>query len=146
MFHNYVSPDENNELFKFRFPDAPPFAQITYKFGLEAPSDFLSLYVDAHPNNLPSFKNHTDMQYTGGTLGVNKDRDMYMKTFLKPGTSPFSVRVYVEAWEELDTPAPDVRENRIRTREMGLAGTKLCIGQFRKRQRRMVFVSASRAM
>jgi hypothetical protein len=108
-FHNYVSPDENNKLFKFHFPDAPPFAQITYKFVLEAPSNFLSLYVGAHPNNLPDFKSHTDMQYKGGTLGVNKNRDMYIKTFLKLGTSPFSVRVYVEAWEELDMPKPDER-------------------------------------
>ena len=118
-FHHYMPPEDNNRVFKFRFRDAPPFAQISYKFVLEAPSNFLSIRVDAHPNGLPEFKSVNDSQYKSGTFGVNKNRDMYVKMFLEPGTSPFSVRIYVEAWEELALPEPPVRESNFEPARWG---------------------------
>jgi hypothetical protein len=46
-FHAYVSHQVNNEVFKFRFRDAPPFSFIEYKFEIDAPANF------ARPHGTP---------------------------------------------------------------------------------------------
>lgn len=96
--HAYVSEETNNKLFPFRFTDAPPFSVIYYKFEIDAPSDFLSLIVIANPSQWSDFSGPADLFYTKGGIRVNRKREMFLKTFVRPNATPFSIRVYVTAW------------------------------------------------
>lgn len=97
--HVYMSAKENNRLFHFRFPDAPPFSTITYWIEAERPMNFYSLWIEPHPH-IRDFKTHSDHTYGGGSFQLNKNRDLYFKSFTHPGNDPFSIRVYIRAWEE----------------------------------------------
>ncbi|WP_156433972.1 hypothetical protein [Bradyrhizobium retamae] len=108
-FSHYFKPSENNEVFRFRFKDAPPFSAITYKIVADGRSDFFSIVVAAHEKGLIEFTTHSDFQYTGGTVAVNKDRDMCAKAFLRPDADPFSIRIYVHSWEEHADPATEIK-------------------------------------
>lgn len=97
-FHAYVSPATNNKLFAFKFLDAPPFSLVEYKFDIDAPSNFISIAVMAHPAQCPEFTSEMSMQYTKGGVRVNRQRNMFLRTFVKPDATPFSVRVYITGW------------------------------------------------
>jgi hypothetical protein len=111
-FRVFVSPSDNNKVFKFTFPDAPPFAFIEYKYQLDGRSDFISFQMAGHPSNLLDMKSEKDKQYTGGGIGVNKKREMFMKTFMRSDATPFSVRVYIHSWD--DTLASGAPPNVVR--------------------------------
>jgi MFS family permease len=110
-FRAYVSPAENNKPFKFRFSDAPPFAFIKYKIVLEGRSDLIPLIVGAHPYATPNMSSVKDLQYTGGELTLNRNRDCYLKTFVRNDADPMAVRIYVHSWKEISqadgAPPPD---------------------------------------
>lgn len=97
-FHAYLSSRVNNQVFKFRFPDAPPFSFVEYKFEIDAPAQFISLMLMAHPSQCRDFTDATEHHYSGGGIRVNRARDMFLKVFVRAGASPFSLRVYVTSW------------------------------------------------
>jgi len=99
-FRTYVSPAENNKIFKFTFPDAPPFAFTKYKIILEGRSDLISVIVGAHPYATPDMKSENDLQYTGGEMTLNQNRDFYLKIFMRNDADPMAVRIYVHSWKE----------------------------------------------
>lgn len=96
--HAYVSPDTNNQLFPFRYRDAPPGAFVEYKVEIEAPPHFLSLVLMAHPAQWADFKSEREHHFRKGGILCNRRNDLYLKTFVRPDALPFSVRVYVTGW------------------------------------------------
>ncbi|HVV78559.1 MAG TPA: hypothetical protein VHD59_02950 [Pseudolabrys sp.] len=98
-FHAFVSTADNNSTYAFRFPDAPPFSFINYKIEPDGPRHYISVAVMAHEKQLPVMATEHDCRYTNGGIAVNKDRDLCMRTFLRPDATPFSVRIYVTGWE-----------------------------------------------
>jgi hypothetical protein len=105
-FREYVSPADNNKIFKFKFPDAEPFSMISYKIELEGRSDLLSTFVASHPNQLPTFSSEKDMQYTGGTITVDRECNMCMKVFMREDADAFAVRIYVTGYERVQDGKP----------------------------------------
>lgn len=98
-FHRLVSPADNNHAFPFRFPDAPPFHLLNYKIELDGRQDLISACVMAHPNQFPLFQSHEELRYGSGSIAVNKQRDMYLRVFMRHDALPFSVRIYVTGWD-----------------------------------------------
>lgn len=98
-FHLYASPSKNNETFKFKFRDAPPFSLISYKIELDGRSDFISLLVASNPSQLPTFTSEQEFQYTGGSIAVDRERNMCLRIFMRPDADAFSVRIWVRGFE-----------------------------------------------
>ena len=107
-FHAYVSPADNNRDYCFRFPDAPPHSFIHYNIVLDGRADFLSVQVACTPVQLALFKSHNDLRYTKGGIRVNRCRDLCMRAFMREDATPFSVRIYITAWEEGPAHEPGV--------------------------------------
>jgi len=94
-FVAYVSPTENKKVHHFKFSDAPPAAMISYKIETEWPH-LIVVDVGAHPKQIEFSSGYP---HGGGSMRVNRRRDMYVAITIRENTDPMSVRIYVIGWE-----------------------------------------------
>jgi hypothetical protein len=97
----YVSPKDNNKIYKFRFPAAPPNGTITYEIATQHASQRIHVEVGPHHYAISQPEDFADIswRYSGGSFRMNTARELYYKTVMHPASTPSSIWIRITAWE-----------------------------------------------
>ena len=99
--HRRVSSSDNDKVHTFKFKEAPPGSLVAYSVEVAGRNEFIAVAVGAHPNQIKGMAGHwleSGQRVGGGSVRVNRKRDMCMATSMRVEATPISVRVWITSW------------------------------------------------